>query len=691
MGSQFNQVFAALERERMERDKRARQNLSKRKCQLGKDQRDTAYHRLFVEAKEQCENLILSAENEAASIVKNARNEAAEVLDKQNKECAQLIERRDALRQRLMRHKASLERLQRNEDPSSECVPLDPDAAEEFRRRDATRKKAQYWKEKGECHEEPGAEDAPCDDAADPLPNRKRRSVTYTVYWAAKTVMSKLECFNDKAKKLFFKKFWMHRSLKRFQPLGFGTSASVGAAIVDLKESLHLVKPAKRKDHLATKQALLTAMVGRSIVGNRYQTALARALGIKRQNLHKASKVRKLIHADQSVKYSMGEQKDALGGHIKQGIQREQLKGIDGQLLENAHDVVKFCEQKFALGQEKEYGDVQLVRRLFWEIPVGAVDRTKKWDCDPVKGVRSLHCFDGFSNKMSTLLRVRELCCFCPHCLDDDYEACENKAWVGRFKLEMIKGVLPADVRQEVIEMGVGEGGNDCEDGSLGSLVQVGEFYAVEAALPNKWNATFYIMQCEEAVHEVKKDFVDGYDQAFRKGDKVVKGLAQGASPSWDSDLLFQRTMSSNQLVQITWLEKFVQMGAEITAPTPIPTTTGLGGFDIPRSKKVTLRSDSSAALNVGVLHFVPSLEPFPLLADPKGYEPNAVDLSDHSERQYWFNILSDNMPDLVDKAVASEGATDDSVYHPEMLLDVLLEKRLPVLDLLISLVGIYN
>ncbi len=71
--------------------------------------------------------------------------------------------------------------------------------------------------------------------------------------------------------------------------------------------------------------------------------------------------------------------------------------------------------------------------------------------------------------------------------------------------------------------------------------------------------------------------------------------------------------------MQISWLEKFVQMGVEITAPTPIPTTTGLGGFDIPRSRKVALRSDNSAALNVGVLHFVPSLEPFPLLVDPKG------------------------------------------------------------------------
>jgi hypothetical protein len=144
------------------------------------------------------------------------------------------------------------------------------------------------------------------------------------------------------------------------------------------------------------------------------------------------------------------------------------LKGIDEHLLENAHDVVEFCEKKFSLGQEKEYGDVQLVRRIFWEIKIGAVNRTKKWDCDPIQGSRRLHCFDGFSDKISTLLQVRELCCFCPHCLDDDYAACDSKAWVGHFKLEMIKGVLPADVRQEVIDMGVGEGDGENDRRLLG-------------------------------------------------------------------------------------------------------------------------------------------------------------------------------------------------------------------------------
>ncbi|KAI4336147.1 hypothetical protein L6164_014712 [Bauhinia variegata] len=113
---------------------------------------------------------------------------------------------------------------------------------------------------------------------------------------------------------------------------------------------------------------------------------------------------------------------------------------------------------------------------------------------------------------------------------------------------------------------------------------------------------------------------------------------------------------------KISWMEKFLQKGTEITAPVPMipPGTTGLGGFEVPLSKGSALRSDASA-LNVGVLHLVPTLEVFPLLADPKSYEPNTIDLSDHGELEYWFTILSEHLPDLVDKAVASEGGTDDA------------------------------
>ncbi|KAK8714584.1 hypothetical protein V6N13_041938 [Hibiscus sabdariffa] len=113
---------------------------------------------------------------------------------------------------------------------------------------------------------------------------------------------------------------------------------------------------------------------------------------------------------------------------------------------------------------------------------------------------------------------------------------------------------------------------------------------------------------------------------------------------------------------KISWMEKFVQKGTEITAPVPMapPGTTGLGGFEVPSSRGATLRSDASA-LNVGVLHLVPTLEVFPLLTNPKMYEPNTIDLSDHKELEYWFTVLSEHLPDLVDKAVASEGGIDDA------------------------------
>ncbi|CAM6083796.1 unnamed protein product [Calypogeia fissa] len=198
---------------------------------------------------------------------------------------------------------------------------------------------------------------------------------------------------------------------------------------------------------------------------------------------------------------------DALGGHIKQGVEREQRKGTKGAKLECAHDVVSFCEEKFALGQAKEYGDVQFVRRFFWEIPVGAVNRNKKWDCDTIA--------------------------------DDTPNECKNTLWTGRFKLHMVKGVLPADVRPDVDCMGVGEGVNAWEEGTLADLLQVGDFFAVEASKPNQWNADFYISQCEQPPYTVTKDFVDGYDQAWHKGDFVVKGRWFHPMPGHEGSYVF--------------------------------------------------------------------------------------------------------------------------------------------------------
>lgn len=88
----------------------------------------------------------------------------------------------------------------------------------------------------------------------------------------------------------------------------------------------------------------------------------------------------------------------------------------------------------------------------------------------------------------------------------------------------MVKGISPSDVRDELDSMGVGEGGSEWEDGSLAQLLALGDFYAVEAEVPNQWDVEFYICQCEEVVHSVGEAFEDGYGVKFAKNDMAVKG-----------------------------------------------------------------------------------------------------------------------------------------------------------------------
>ncbi|KAI3808830.1 hypothetical protein L1987_24792 [Smallanthus sonchifolius] len=153
-----------------------------------------------------------------------------------------------------------------------------------------------------------------------------------------------------------------------------------------------------------------------------------------------------------------------------------------------------------------------------------------------------------------------------------------------------------------------------------------------------------------------------GSSSVFR--DSVVQSIADGGF----SNVHSYRYASSmwkqwrSLLFKISWMEKFVRNGIKITAPVPMasPRTTSLGGFEAPSSKGDALRCDESN-LNVGVLHLVPSLEVFPLLADPKTYETNTIDLADLNELEYWFSVLSEHLPDLVDKAVPSEGGTYDA------------------------------
>ena len=75
------------------------------------------------------------------------------------------------------------------------------------------------------------------------------------------------------------------------------------------------------------------------------------------------------------------------------------------------------------------------------------------------------------------------------------------------------------------------------------------------------------------------------------------------------------------------------------------------------------------AGLQVGVLHLVPTLKPFPLLRWPDRYEPNIIDmLESREEREYWLDTLHRLSPGLVEKAVESETALKEGGISEDII-----------------------
>ncbi|KAL3696603.1 hypothetical protein R1sor_010679 [Riccia sorocarpa] len=187
---------------------------------------------------------------------------------------------------------------------------------------------------------------------------------------------------------------------------------------------------------------------------------------------------------------------------------------------------IGFLTGKFELDQEMAYGQTQNVRRFFWEIKVGEVDRSKELDCLPIKGTRSLHCFHGYSRVNPTLLKTRELSCFCPSCVDDEGVNCPNKRYTGDWKLENVHPLKLTDVSAYAEELGAGLGqATDWGEGSIADLVEVGKFFAVEAEASNEFNADFWIMQCSKPLYQLEEDETDDYGNTVYSGDFALQAI----------------------------------------------------------------------------------------------------------------------------------------------------------------------
>ena len=80
-----------------------------------------------------------------------------------------------------------------------------------------------------------------------------------------------------------------------------------------------------------------------------------------------------------------------------------------------------------------------------------------------------------------------------------------------------------------------------------------------------------------------------------------------------------------------------------------------------------SLITDSNA-LHLGVLHLVPSLQVFPLLALPAKYTADTIDMQDAGTRSYWIDIFKRHQPNVVEKALASCQSDPANVETEEQL-----------------------
>ncbi|KAL3702375.1 hypothetical protein R1sor_020397 [Riccia sorocarpa] len=393
------------------------------------------------------------------------------------------------------------------------------------RERDAARKREDYWKEKA-LRSSRGL--------------RCKLGVSRTARTARGVASELVELFSKKTagfdistKRAVCEKFWSHPRLNDYHPASTGSAKldrSVAQSFLGLKEALKKIKGAQRNDHRNTKHNSLVALAGNAVVQGRYQTTLAKALGIKRTNVYRAAKTRALLDSDDATKSPTGQRRersdkisaevraavdvfwvaksrvsprmkdrvrrriskgvyetnsaywledteveDGLGGMNKNALEREQRKGIRGHKLENAADAIQFLTSKFELDRELAYGHHQNARRFFWEVKVGEVDRSKELDCLPIKGTRSLHCFHGYNPTNPTLLRIKELSCFCPYSVDDEGLRCPNQDYTGKWKLESIHPIKPQDVIAYAEEIGSGVSqGVDWGEGSVADLIEIG-------------------------------------------------------------------------------------------------------------------------------------------------------------------------------------------------------------------------
>jgi hypothetical protein len=222
--------------------------------------------------------------------------------------------------------------------------------------------------------------------------------------------------------------------------------------------------------------------------------------------------------------YTIGEW-DGAGAIIKTALRNEQRLNPNRE-LQNASQCVQILTEKLSTRVASTYrkGKAQISKK-FWHIEKASVVRSNPFVCAAIPGSRSLHSIFSFSTANPTKLMVRQLSCFYPPCIDEDWDNCENKEHVKPWRCVKLKPSDTSYVRDLMMHHGDEEEwefGGDGEE--LSDLLNIGDNFVVPAEEDNVEGVEFYILQCQIPKFKVTKSCRCVWGCEFVAGDLAVGG-----------------------------------------------------------------------------------------------------------------------------------------------------------------------
>jgi hypothetical protein len=171
-------------------------------------------------------------------------------------------------------------------------------------------------------------------------------------------------------------------------------------------------------------------------------------------------------------------------------------------------------------------GERRPVDRTFWHVLEDDVNRDIQYDCESIQGCRDVHQIRSVGKlDVHKLLKIN-LACFCCACLDSNWEACENKAWVGPWQVEVLVVHEPSYVCA-VISAGFNE--DNWEEFSINgkyfsSFLKLGDNFVVSTVADNEENVDFHLLVCTKKMFTCTEAFRCKWGESFEVGDQVIQG-----------------------------------------------------------------------------------------------------------------------------------------------------------------------